>query len=76
MTSNMITVTVNGIKKTLAVRNAATLLHALRNNLGFTSVKPGCHNGDCGSCTVLVNNVPYNACQMLAVSGWFRHHNN
>lgn len=67
MSSDTIKLTVNGIEKILTVRNADTLLHALRNNLGFTSVKPGCHNGDCGSCTVLIDQVPFNACQMLAV---------
>jgi len=43
------------------------LLHALRNQLGLTGPKPGCENGDCGACTVLVDGWPIKSCLMLAV---------
>lgn len=41
-----------------------TLLEYLRRN-GIVSVKHGCDHGECGACTVLVNNKAYNACLLL-----------
>jgi carbon-monoxide dehydrogenase small subunit len=41
-----------------------TLLRTLRE-LGFTEVKNGCEKGDCGCCTVLLDNRPVNACLVL-----------
>lgn len=42
-----------------------TLLRALRE-LGFTEVKNGCEKGDCGCCTVFLDDRPVNACLVLA----------
>lgn len=58
---------VNGESRQAVVRPSDTLLHALRNELGLTGAKPGCENGDCGACTVLVNGWPIKSCLMLAV---------
>ena len=44
----------------------ATLLQALRE-LGHMEIKNGCEKGDCGSCAVLLDGVPVNACLVLAV---------
>lgn len=44
-----------------------TLLDMLRNELGLLGTKRGCEQGDCGTCTVLVNDKPVNACLYLAV---------
>lgn len=62
-----ITLVVNGEKRRLMIRTADTLLRVLRENLGLTGAKPGCENGDCGACTVLVNGIPIKSCLTLAV---------
>ncbi len=58
---------VNGEEREVTVRPADTLLYALRQQLGLTGAKPGCENGDCGACTVLVDGWPQKSCLMLAV---------
>lgn len=58
---------VNGEKRTVAARPADTLLYILREQLGLTGAKSGCGNGDCGTCTVIVDGLPIKACLMLAV---------
>lgn len=44
-----------------------TLLNFLRDNLQITSPKVGCDEGECGTCTVLLNGEPVNSCLVLAV---------
>jgi aerobic carbon-monoxide dehydrogenase small subunit len=44
----------------------ATLQQVLRAQLGFTSVKDGCRQGGCGSCTVLVDGEPMMSCLLPA----------
>ena len=58
---------INGEKKEVNVSPSDTLLYTLRNELGLTGAKPGCENGDCGACTVLVDNWPIKSCLMLTV---------
>jgi xanthine dehydrogenase iron-sulfur-binding subunit len=62
-----ITCTVNGKKKKFSVDIRQSLLEALRERLGLISVKQGCGVGECGACTVLIDNVPIDACIYLAV---------
>jgi aerobic carbon-monoxide dehydrogenase small subunit len=62
-----ITINVNGEERRLTVRPADTLLRALREKLGLTGAKPGCENGDCGACTVLLEGLPVKSCLVLAV---------
>ena len=38
-----------------------TLLELLRDRIGLTGTKEGCGNGNCGTCTVLVDGAPVNA---------------
>ena len=63
----LIDLEVNGQKRTVRVRPSYTLLYVLRMELGLTGAKPGCKNGDCGACTVLVDGWPVKSCLMLAV---------
>ncbi|MFD0695292.1 (2Fe-2S)-binding protein [Paenibacillus sp. GCM10027628] len=58
---------VNGEQRMTRVRAADTLLDILRDHFGLTGSKSGCDNGDCGTCTILVNGLPIKACLMLAV---------
>lgn len=67
LTKSMIELGVNGETKNLIVRPADTLLYALREQLGLTGTKKACGNGDCDSCTVLVDGWPVKSCLMLAV---------
>lgn len=62
-----ITLQVNGEKRRAVARPADTLLRVLREKLGLTGAKPGCENGDCGACTVLLDGLPVKSCLILAV---------
>jgi aerobic-type carbon monoxide dehydrogenase small subunit (CoxS/CutS family) len=63
----LIDLQVNGEKRTVVARPADTLLDVLREQLGLTGAKPGCKNGDCGACTVLIDGWPIKSCLTLAV---------
>jgi aerobic carbon-monoxide dehydrogenase small subunit len=58
---------VNGEKRNVTSRGSETLLDLLREELGLTGAKSGCENGDCGTCTILVDGLPIKSCLMLAV---------
>src|SRR5262245_12936571 len=56
--------TVNGEPKTVRAYPMERLLDVLRNPLGLTGVKEGCGEGECGSCSVLVDGDLVNSCLM------------
>jgi aerobic carbon-monoxide dehydrogenase small subunit len=58
---------VNGKQHVLQVVPKTTLLEVLRGQLGLKGTKQGCGIGQCGTCTVLVDGDPVNACLLLAV---------
>lgn len=63
----IITLNVNGEDFEVAAKPSDILLNTLRYELGLTGAKPGCENGDCGSCTILVDGWPVKSCLMLTV---------
>jgi xanthine dehydrogenase YagT iron-sulfur-binding subunit len=62
-----IVLTVNGRQHPLLVEPRWSLAYVLRDHLGLTGTKPGCERGECGACTVLMDDVPRYACMTLAV---------
>ncbi len=62
-----ISFTINGDVKEIEIESNKTLLKMLREDLDLTGTKEGCGAGECGACTVLVDNKPVNSCLMLAV---------
>ncbi|PSR22244.1 MAG: (2Fe-2S)-binding protein [Sulfobacillus acidophilus] len=62
------TLTINGDARQVVVYPGETLLYTLRGDaLGLTGAKPGCENGDCGACTVLIEQMPVKSCMVLTV---------
>lgn len=62
-----IALSINGRRHVLLVEPRTTLLTALRDGLGLTAAKAGCERGECGACTVLMDDAPRYACLTLAV---------
>ena len=54
----------NGKKTEVRIDPSQTLLSVLRNHFGLTGTKFGCGMGFCGSCTVLIDDVPERSCSM------------
>jgi len=62
-----ITLTVNKQDRELLVDTRQTLLDVLRYEMGLTGTKEGCGDGNCGSCTVLLDGKAVNSCLVFAV---------
>jgi isoquinoline 1-oxidoreductase alpha subunit len=60
----MITLKVNGQDHALDIEPEMPLLWALRNEIGLTGSKYGCGIGQCGACTVLMDNVATRSCSL------------
>jgi aerobic-type carbon monoxide dehydrogenase small subunit (CoxS/CutS family) len=61
----LITINVNGQQRHADVMRQETLAWTLRHKLGLTGTKLGCDRAECGSCTVLIDDVPHYACSVL-----------
>ncbi|MEN8241726.1 MAG: (2Fe-2S)-binding protein [Chloroflexota bacterium] len=66
MTKRSINLKINGKEYDLESKPNNTLLNLLRDELGLTGSKDGCQEGECGTCTVLLDGQPVNSCLTLA----------
>jgi 4-hydroxybenzoyl-CoA reductase subunit gamma len=66
--ARLLTFVLNGRKRVDAVADNLLLLDYLRETLRLTGTKTGCDGGECGACTVLVDDRPRLSCLSLAVS--------
>ncbi|MBI4186122.1 MAG: (2Fe-2S)-binding protein [Chloroflexi bacterium] len=67
MTTELISLVVNGEAHQVLVKPNWTLLDVLRDELNLTGTKRGCDTGCCGACTVIVDGKTVNSCLMLAM---------
>ena len=58
---------VNGVTRTVRAYPMARLLDVLREELDLTGTKEGCGEGECGSCSILMNGVLVNSCLIPAL---------
>ena len=65
--SSRIELAVNATTHSLEVEHRETLLDVLRERLELTGAKRACDRGECGACTVLVDEKPMLACNLLAL---------
>ncbi len=61
-----LSVILNGQKRVTEIQSNETLLDVLRNKFQIKSVKAACWVGDCGICTVLLDEKPVKSCLVLA----------
>ena len=61
----LITIDVNGQQRRADVMKQETLAWTLRHKLGLAGTKLGCDRAECGSCTVLIDDVPHYSCSVL-----------
>jgi carbon-monoxide dehydrogenase small subunit len=64
---NLLRMKINGKELEVWVKPAWTLLRVLREELYLTGTKKGCEQGDCGACTIIMDNKAVNACLVLAL---------
>lgn len=61
----LITLNVNGQQRRVDAMKQETLASTLRYKLGLTGTKLGCDRAECGSCTVLLDDIPHYSCSVL-----------
>ena len=71
--ARLLELTLNDRKRVDAVPDNLLLLDYLREVVGLTGTKTGCDGGECGACTVLIDNRPVLSCLTLAASVEGRH---
>lgn len=63
----LVNTTINGEQTEFLCEPRQSLLECLRDTLNLTGTKEGCGDGNCGSCTVLLDGVPVTSCLVLGV---------
>jgi carbon-monoxide dehydrogenase small subunit len=58
---------INGEEVEFLCEPRESLLEVLRERLGFTGTKEGCNDGNCGACTVILDEVLVDSCLVLGV---------
>jgi 4-hydroxybenzoyl-CoA reductase subunit gamma len=66
--ARVLELTLNGRKRADAVPDNRLLLDYLRETVGLTGTKTGCDGGECGACTVLIDDKPTLSCLTLAAT--------
>jgi 4-hydroxybenzoyl-CoA reductase subunit gamma len=66
--ARLLELTLNGRKRVDAVPDNRLLLDYLRETAGLTGTKTGCDGGECGACTVLIDDRPMLSCLTLAAT--------
>jgi len=67
VTTQTLTLTVNGQERSVEVEPRLLLVHLLRQKLALTGTHVGCDTTSCGACTVLVDGTPVKSCTYFAV---------
>jgi carbon-monoxide dehydrogenase small subunit len=67
MAESIVSVSVNGARRTALVEPRKTLADFLREDCGLTGTHLACEHGVCGACTVLVDGAAVRSCLMFAV---------
>ena len=63
-----ITFTLNGRQMKRQIPSSMLLIDLIRDDLGLTGTKPGCLEGECGACSVLIDTIAVNSCMYLAIN--------
>jgi aerobic-type carbon monoxide dehydrogenase small subunit (CoxS/CutS family) len=66
MSTQAVTLTVNGIDHAVSIDSGRNLVSVLRSEIGLTGTKEGCDDCECGACMVLLDGQPVNSCSYLA----------
>jgi aerobic-type carbon monoxide dehydrogenase small subunit (CoxS/CutS family) len=64
----LVSINVNGELRRVDVLPQETLAMTLRYKLGLTGTKLGCDRGECGACTVMLDDIIHNSCSVLTHS--------
>ena len=67
MARTHVNTTLNGVETDFLCEPRQSLLEVLRDEIGLTGAKEGCHNGNCGACAVNMDGRIVNSCCVLAV---------
>jgi carbon-monoxide dehydrogenase small subunit len=64
---HIVTIGINGVRRTVSVEARKLLVHLIRDDLGMTGTHIGCDTSQCGACTVDIDGQAVKSCTVLAV---------